>query len=86
MENEIFTQPQEKLSDDAWKILNKVSRKDAANARRNPRLIHSSGNGAKRGLGSGITMSESSGPLFMIKQFFRKLSNSIKLSGKTKKP
>lgn len=40
MENKIFSQPQEKLTDYAWEELRKVSKKDSQNAKRSPRITN----------------------------------------------
>jgi hypothetical protein len=67
MENKNFCQPQEKLSEDAWKIL-------AARTKKKEQVkTHNSGRIAK-GIGGGdSTPIESSNLLFKIKRYIRRI-------------
>lgn len=69
MENEIFTQGQEKLSRDAWAILFARMRCDDILGN------HNSGNRIRGENSSFFIMRESSSPLFKIKMFFWRIFN-----------
>ena len=72
MENRIFTQDQEELSRDAWKILKKRIDQDFKDAQKTPIIINNHQETGVKGRGSSNYVLESSTPSLFekIRRFF----------------